>query len=80
MATKANLLKTGYQSTLPREYLVDDDYVENVINQIQNIDGQIRLMATRPNLKNTNQPLVSYDKKLVGEFLLEQFNLDILKD
>ena len=39
MATKANLLKSGYNSDLPRRYLVDDDYVENVINKILNRDG-----------------------------------------
>ena len=37
-------------------------------------------MSTNPNLKNTNQPLVSYNNKLVGVYLLEQFNLDILTD
>ena len=27
MSTKANLLRSGYKSTLPKRFLVDDDYV-----------------------------------------------------
>ena len=31
-----------------------------------------------PFIKNANQPLIAYDNKLLGDFLMEQFNLDVL--
>ena len=77
MKTKSSIIKNNYHGVLPREFLVDDDFLVEFIDDIDNTDGQINLQGSTTTIKNAATPMFAKNMTTLEDFIYETFNINV---
>lgn len=77
MMSKSSVIDRNYSSTLPRKFLVDDEYLKEKIDKIVNRDGQIMFHTSINDVKNADTPIVSHNMMSLYEFIDSVFDIKV---